>query len=245
MSLFPVSAGDKVSVSLKLVRRRWTIRITDGAAHRRIITSQEGAGRFREAEWLQEDTAASRPRSFTYPTISGVQFSNLSVDEAAPTRRYLIPALMSAGPRAFAPTTLQHDAFAVVPARLSALVATARAVRTLLRRGGASKSARRAATQLTEITETTPPTKVRAWASRMSAGVIRFDDALGQQRWPAQAHNTLRAMLIALRSQLSILRSLNRVPGSDYPQWRARFKASETTVISAERKFFLALVIPR
>jgi hypothetical protein len=119
--LASVHPGDEMTASMHLADGRWRLAITDRTRdlHRQVRTPEEAAGAFNLALWLQEDVDSGADRPLPYPAVSRVRMSALRVDGAPPTPQDAESTWMSLPHEYLGPTPLTHDAFSVVPQRLS------------------------------------------------------------------------------------------------------------------------------
>jgi Peptidase A4 family len=121
-SLFQVTPGDPVRLSMTLVEGRWRIVAKDEKSGKaRSFTVPAGGGTyFNQAIWQQEDVSGSSYAQLPYPDLSDPKFTNLEVNAAKPRARALHVSWMSADVRTFGPSPARADSFVVQPVRLSA-----------------------------------------------------------------------------------------------------------------------------
>lgn len=246
--LFFAHAGDRLSVSLKQSGGRWTVVAADGSRRRRIVTTQEGTARLRAALWWQENLAYNHPKWMVYPRITGVRFSNLSVNGRAPERQYLYPVWMSADPvlssaakTVVEPSAVNHDAFTLRPGRT---MVSASVIRELRKLSPGYSAIREPTGQLAGATVTTPRTKLDIWASEMSASLRSYDRVLRRQPWPQGAQASVTALLGTLRDQLRLTRQLRHLPRSNLPGWQVRLNTSAAAAELAIADLLHSLHLP-
>jgi hypothetical protein len=80
--LFPVRAGDRIVAILRHADKRWFVAIADVNSDRQAVfsTRQEGASRFNQGEWLQEDPTIGRNHLLHYPHMGSVRFTSAKVN---------------------------------------------------------------------------------------------------------------------------------------------------------------------
>jgi hypothetical protein len=235
--LFSAHARDKVSVSLKHFGHQWSVSIIDGHKHRQIVTGDAGGANLEQAMWSQEDTG----RSIPYPTVTGVQLSNLSINGAAPTKRNLDPQWMSVGKILFEPTRLADRGFAVqrreglaVGPELSALLSFEHGSNKLYDLGH----------KLAEASASTPRTKRAEWATQLTIELMTFAGSLRRANWPRNAHASVTTLLNAIQHELSLTRGLAHLPTWRLSEAEARWSASVTTSLIAAARVLRYLRLP-
>ena len=246
--LFFVHAGDKLSVSLTLSHRHWTIVVTDGPKRRRIVTAEEGTNRFQLALRSQEDLAYNHPKWMVYPRVTGLRLSDLAVNGHAPQRQYLNPVWMSAdtvpspaGDTVIEPSALNNDAFTLLPGQATI---PASVVRTLEKLSRSSGHIYRAQMQVADATVKTPGAKLADWASQISKALISYEDTLRRQRWPRDARANVSALLSTLRAQLELTQDSLRPSTSTLKGWQARLNASSASIEVANARLLHAVRLP-
>lgn len=116
LPLAPVSSGDVVDASLRLVRGRWLVRLVDAKSLLRVrFSTRDEAHPLGTAEWLQEDvTNPKTSRRFPYPRLSAIRFKDLRVDGSPPSEAALTPQSMSPNAQlTIVPGPVSGDAFTV------------------------------------------------------------------------------------------------------------------------------------
>lgn len=247
--LFFAHAGDRLSASLTLSHRHWTIGVADGAMHRRVVTAEEGTGSFQLALWFQEDLAYNHPKWTVYPRLTGLRLSDLAVDGHAPKMRDVSPVWMSAdsglspaGKTVIEPSALNHDAFTLQPGHATV---SASAVRVLDKLSRGYYATYKPLLRLVDATGTTPRLKLAGWVSEMSKALTNFEKTLRRQHWPSSAEPRVNALLTAVRAQLRLTQGLiHGGPASPFTQRRAAWIASNPAVEIALARLQHALHLP-
>jgi hypothetical protein len=238
--LFSPRVGDRISVGLTHSKDHWIVSIVDGAAHRRIVTAQEGRAKFQQAEWSQEHPALG-PYIVPYPKVTGLRISDLRVDGVAPAQRDLNPLWMLVGKEVFEPSPLDRDGFTLLTGKATVSAAT---VGTLRRLEPANDATSKPQVQLAEATARTPRARLAGWASQLSKGLITAERIVRHQQWPRNAQTSVDALLAALQSQLSLTREAAQVPASKLTGWQARWSASIAVRIIATARLLHSLRLP-
>jgi Peptidase A4 family len=239
--LFTVHAGDRVSASLTLSQRHWTIVIGDGAAHRRIVVAAPGTAKFQLALWCQEDEAYNHPNVMVYPRVRDVRFSDLAVDGRAPESPYLNPVWMSAGKTVFEPGGMRDDAFTLLPGQATVSAAAARQADKISRSYYAIYKPQR---QLAGATSATRRAELTDWVSEASEALIKYEHSLRRQQWPSKARASVNALLSVVQAQLSLTRQLMHLAGTQFTAWQTRFSASTATIQIAVARLTHSLELP-
>jgi hypothetical protein len=218
--LFGVHPGDRLSASLSLAHRRWTLDISDGTtlATSRFTTSQEGRGSFNQAEWLQEDVTDSvTNRLYPYPKLAGVTFVRLVVNGRRPPAWSLTSNWMSPKRGGYeVPTSLRHDAFTVAPGSLNATAAAFLGVLAPL-----------------DTESDRFENEVNAWNSHTTATLIdrqcaaeahvlrRAEIAVAAAQWPSQIQPLVNRLIGYARGRGSELGPLSIPAPGTFSTWRA------------------------
>ena len=188
-TLMPVAAGDRVSARLVRTGGRWQVSLEDLTRHATgaIVTAEEGAASFDEAEWLQEDPSVSddgaghAPR-YPYAAVTTVRFTGLGADGAAPAPAALQSTWLSLGATDLGPTPPADDAFSIVPRRL--VPAAARYVALALPEDRAASTF---AAALAPWLEGVPGARIGAAAAQLTTTLRRFARGLAGPGWGAPA----------------------------------------------------------
>ena len=122
ITLFPVSAGDRIDAALALRDGQWMISIEDRTSRTSVTysTSDEAQTSFAMGEWTQEDVGTVR-RPGPYPPLSQLTVSGLRANGSAPDHRQLESVWMSSNRGTLAPTRLARDSFTLRPVELGAV----------------------------------------------------------------------------------------------------------------------------
>ncbi len=248
LRLFTVHAGDRLSASLRLSHRHWTVAIVDGPVHRRIVTADEGTSRFQLALWSQEDIAYNHPKWMVYPRVTGTRFSDLLVNGRAPEGRYLGAEWMSAddeltpaGKTVVEPSAISRDTFTLLPGRAAVPASAIRLQGRLTRSYYATV---KPLVALTDASVTTPRPKLAGWVSGLSKGLIAYESTLLRRHWPRNAQASVNALVSALRAQLSLTRAVAHLRASQFQRQQARLSASTPAVEIALARLQNALHLP-
>jgi hypothetical protein len=116
VGLFAVDPGDVIVTSMVLRRGRWTLFLDDETLNETatVTTRQEAQGRFKIAEWTQEDvTDGATNTRYPYPRLTGFTFRELRVNSQSPNAVDLEPVAMAENGTVLTPSAVQGDAFAV------------------------------------------------------------------------------------------------------------------------------------
>ena len=213
VSLFAVHPGDAVTASMTLAAGRWTLTITDHStgATQNVSTTQEATGRFGLALWLQEDpTRSVNNRVFTYPDITPVHVSALSVNATRPAPASLATTWMALPHAYLGPTTPTSAGFSVVPKALSPAGAA------YLRIAGPTNTAlNRYLTQAATWRNGTPQSVIRAATDRLIASEKLYVGRLRARRWPGSVAADIRRLETGYATQITRLtRAVSAGPGA-------------------------------
>lgn len=173
-----VRPGDRITAEMRQGQDGgWILELRDTTrASVRTVEPPGNGGSFNRGEWLQEDPVASEDgfADVTYPTMSEVTFTALSLDGRPPALSYAAngAALTSPNGVCLVPTPVRDDGFTVHPPP-AAGAAYLRAVLPL-----------NVAIQELEVASATPAGAKTAGAALIEA-FGRFDAALSRMRWPA------------------------------------------------------------
>ena len=121
--MFGVKPGDAVRLSLTLRSGRWTIYALDETSGKRarLSVAADSPAPYDQAIWTQEDpTNSTTSRQVSYPTLSGVRFSQMQVDGLTPSARALQLTWMSEGLNTLGPTSARAGSFDVTQVHPSA-----------------------------------------------------------------------------------------------------------------------------
>ena len=116
LPLAPVSPGDVVDASLRLVRGQWKVRLVDALSLLTVhFATRDEAQPLGTAEWLQEDvTNLKTSQLFRYPQLSAIRFRKLRVDGAPPSEAALAPESMSPNAKlTIVPSAVSDDGFTI------------------------------------------------------------------------------------------------------------------------------------
>jgi hypothetical protein len=241
-SLFPVTLGDPVRLSMTLGEGRWRIVAKDerSGTARSFTVSAGGGTYFNQAIWQQEDVSGSSYAQLPYPDLSDPKFTNLEVNGAKPRARALHVSWMSADVRTFGPTPVRANSFLVQQVRLSA--ASLHYQRTIR----AEDDPAIAFDHDLEIwTRETKPRTIRT----VSAGFARLlQHQVADFRsygWPKNIRKLTRRLAVAIHSEQQ---SVLRLGGSPYSGLRPataayRRSAVQVNVVDLRIKSLLGLPV--
>jgi hypothetical protein len=241
-SLFQVTPGDPVRVSMTLSDGRWRIVAKDerSGRARRFAVPTGGGTYFNQAIWQQEDVSGSSYVQLPYPDLSDPKFTNLEVNAAVPHVRALYVSWMSADVRTFGPTPVRANSFVVQPVRLSA--ASLHYQQTIR----AEDDPAIAFDHDLEIwTRETKPRTIRTVSARFARLLQRQVADFRSYGWPRNIHKLTRRLAVAIqREQESVL----RLGGSPYSGLRPataayRRSAVQVNVVDLRIKSMLGLPV--
>jgi hypothetical protein len=112
--LFQVAPGDSLSASMSLVHGVWTLAISDhtSGSSARLTTRDETDAAFNEALWTQEDvTNGKTNKPFSYPHLTTVAFSGLSVNGQRASAVNLTTQVLSEQGTTVTPSPITKDGF--------------------------------------------------------------------------------------------------------------------------------------
>jgi hypothetical protein len=112
--LFQVSPGDSLSATMSLIDGVWTLAISDhtSGSSARLTTRDETHAAFNEALWTQEDvTNGKTNKPFSYPHLTTVAFSGLSVNGQRASAVNLTTQVLSERGTTVTPSPISNDGF--------------------------------------------------------------------------------------------------------------------------------------
>jgi hypothetical protein len=212
--LFAVHAGDTVSTALTLTAGRWRLSIEDGRHTVSLATSEETAGNFNLAEWLQENPTEISGKVTPYPDLSAVGMTGLTVNGAQPRYGDLFAQWMSLPGRDQAPTRLRAGAFAITHGAV-----TPAGKRYLAIAHAQNVSVRRLDLEAARFTAHTPARDLERVSAEAAAVERRNADALARGSWPGAARGPISALVRQVRIEAGIF-----VAAADHPPTLAAWR---------------------
>jgi Peptidase A4 family len=199
--LFTVHAGDTVSTALSLTASRWRVSIEDrtGGQTSTLTTSEDAAGDFNLAEWLQENPTEISGKITPYPDLSTVSMTRMTVNGAQPRYGDVFAQWMSLPGRDQAPTPLRDGAFTIIHG-----LVTPAARRYLAIASAQNLSVRRLDLEAARFTARTPARDLERVSAEAASVERRNADALARGSWPAAARGPIRALVRQVRIEAGI-----------------------------------------
>jgi len=214
--LFAVHACDNVSTALTLTAGHWRLSIEDrtGRHTSTLSTTDETAGDFNLAEWLQENPTEVSGKVTPYPGLTTVDMTALTVNGTQPRYGDVFAQWMSLPGRDQAPTPLQGGAFTITHG-----VVTSAARRYLVIAHAQNVSVRRLDLEAARFTARTSARDLERVSSEAAAVERRNADALARGPWPAAARGPIGALVRQVRVEAFIFAAAAEHPPS-LATWR-------------------------
>lgn len=223
-ALGTVRPGDEVSASLTLAAHRWIVSISDRTTHvtRSFTTTDQGHGRFNEAEWLEEDVLPGRDGNpAPLVSLSPTRITQLAVDAKKPRYQDLQSLWMSENGRYLGPGAFSGDVFGIGE--------------VTLRRAGIAyldladlenRAAKAFGAQLARWTPATSRSRIVSECSDFARALRRSLHSVATGRWPAAASRAIGTLERRTRALLALTNSGLTVPPPGLAAWRMRWRAS-------------------
>jgi hypothetical protein len=240
--LFRVYAGDKISASLTLAGKRWTLAIVDrtSGASTRFSTRDQADASFNQAEWEQEDPrdgATGKPAP--YPNLSAVRFRRLAVNSAVPDYADMYSLWMSVDRGNLAPSPPHHDAFTLHRATVRSIGAMYLNI--------AAPEDQATPTFLVPMgkwTAATPRSQIGSECATFAAALHSNIQALASTRWPTRAQPLVRSLIRSSRVLLDHTQSPPPASSAGLRAWASAWAHDAFAVGRAGHLLRRALKVP-